>query len=113
MPPKPVMLVILDGFGWREDDRRQRRPPGQTPNFDRPLVRLPARLPAHLRPRCRPAGRPDGQLRGRPPEHRRRPRGDAGPAAHRRRDRGRLLADAPAFSRLIASAEDSPAAPAT
>ena len=25
---RPVMLVILDGWGWRDEPRRQRRPPG-------------------------------------------------------------------------------------
>ncbi len=46
-----------------------------------------ARIPADRRPRGRAAAGTDGQFRGRPPQHRRRPRGDAGPAAHRRRHR--------------------------
>ena len=91
---RPVMLVILDGLGWREERGRQRRPPGQDADLRPAVAGLPARLPAHLRPRCRPAGRADGQFRSRPPEYRRRPRGDAGTAAHRRRDRGRQIASA-------------------
>ena len=38
-----------------------------------------------------PARRADGQLRGRPPQPRRRPAGPPGPAADRRRDRRRLV----------------------
>ena len=74
----------MAGAGAR---KRPTTPSGSGPDADfRPAVAdLPARLPAHLRPRCRPAGRADGQFRGRAPEHRRRPRGDAGAAADRRR----------------------------
>ncbi len=83
--PRPVMLVILDGWGGREETADNAVRLASTPNFDRLWAGRPARLSAHLRPRCRAAGRADGQFRGRPHEHRRRPRGDAGPAAHRRR----------------------------
>ena len=83
--PRPVMLVILDGFGWREETADNAVRAGAQAHLRPAVGELPACLPAHLRPRCRAARRADGQFRGRPPEHRRRPRGDAGPAADRRR----------------------------
>ena len=72
----------------------QRHPPGQDADFRPAMANRPARLSAHVRQKRRPAGRPDGQFGGRPSQYRRRPRGDAGPAAHRRshqkrRDRAR------------------------
>src|ERR1700686_1209449 len=33
MPPKPVMLVILDGFGWREESADNAVRLAKTPNF--------------------------------------------------------------------------------
>ena len=81
------MLVVLDGWGWREEKADNAVRQAKTPAFDRLWAIGPARVPAHRRPRGRAAARPDGQFRGRPHEHRRRPRGDAGPAAHRRRHR--------------------------
>ena len=33
MPPRPVMLVILDGFGWREDSADNAVLDARTPNF--------------------------------------------------------------------------------
>ncbi len=48
------------------------------------------------------AGRADGQFRGRPPEYRRRPRGDAGIAADRPRAcSDGSIAEAPAFGALV------------
>ncbi len=35
MPKKPVMLVILDGFGWREQQAHNAVALAETPNFDR------------------------------------------------------------------------------
>ena len=74
-PPRPVMLVILDGWGWRDDaaDNAVRAGAARPPSTG--SGKLPARLPAHLGPRRRPAGRADGQFRGRASQHRRRPRG--------------------------------------
>ena len=46
---RPVMLVILDGWGWREEAADNAVRQASTPNFDRLLGELPARLPAHLR----------------------------------------------------------------
>ena len=45
--------------------------------------------------------RPDGQLRGRPPQPRRRPAGAPGPAADRRGDRGRLVRRAAGAARRL------------
>ena len=33
-PPKPVMLVILDGWGWREEEAHNAVRLARTPNFD-------------------------------------------------------------------------------
>lgn len=35
MPPRPVMLMILDGWGWREDSENNAIKLAKTPNFDR------------------------------------------------------------------------------
>ena len=89
-PPRPVVLVILDGFGERAEASRQRRSPGQDPAARRPLRRLPALAHRHERPRRGAAGRADGQQRGRPPQLRRGPHRADGHLAHRRRRRRRL-----------------------
>ena len=47
---RPVMLVILDGWGWREDPADNAVRQARTPTFDRLWSQLPARVPAHLRP---------------------------------------------------------------
>ena len=83
LPQGAPIHATADSSGDAGDPRRLRLARGRprtTPSASpacptSPTVAdLPARLPAHLRPRRRPAGRPDGQLRGRPHEHRRRPR---------------------------------------
>ena len=48
--PRPVMLVILDGWGWREDPADNAVAPGPDAEFQRAVGGRPARLPAHLRP---------------------------------------------------------------
>ena len=57
--PKPVMLVILDGFGWREDDADNAVRQARTPNFDRLWQAGPR---AFLRTCGRDVGLPDGQM---------------------------------------------------
>ena len=57
---RPVMLVILDGWGWREDARRQRRAPGQHADL-RPALGRPART-RFLHTSGRDVGLPDGQM---------------------------------------------------
>ena len=86
---RPVMLAILDGWGWREDPADNAVKQARTPNFDRLWASCPTAL---LRTSGKDVGLPhgpDGQFRGRPSQHRRRARRDAGPAADRRRDRER------------------------
>ncbi|MBB3174255.1 2,3-bisphosphoglycerate-independent phosphoglycerate mutase [Endobacter medicaginis] len=57
--PKPVMLVILDGFGWREDSADNAVAQARTPNFDRIWSNGPR---AFLRTCGRDVGLPDGQM---------------------------------------------------
>ena len=59
MPPKPVMLVILDGFGWREASADNAVRLADNSNFNALWSNRSARLPAGLRARCR---LPDGQM---------------------------------------------------
>ena len=56
---RPVMLVVLDGWGWREDaaDNAVRR--ARTPSFDRLWATCPHAL---LRTSGRDVGLPDGQM---------------------------------------------------
>ena len=35
MPPRPVMLMILDGWGWREERENNAVKLANTPHFDR------------------------------------------------------------------------------
>ena len=49
MPPKPVMLVILDGFGWREATADNAVRLARMPNFNALWSGLSACFPAHLR----------------------------------------------------------------
>ncbi len=59
MPKKPVMLVILDGFGYREDRADNAVAQANTPNFDR----LWAASPHALLTTCgRVVGLPSGQM---------------------------------------------------
>ena len=104
---RPVMLAILDGWGWREEPADNAVRQARTPNFDRLWSTCPHAFLQHVRAGRRPAGRPDGQFRGRPSQHRRRPRRDAGPAAHQRRDRQRRDQAPPALRDLIAALKQS------
>ncbi len=56
---RPVMLVILDGFGWREDSSNNAVALARTPSFDRLWAMGPA---AFLRTCGRDVGLPDGQM---------------------------------------------------
>ena len=58
-PPRPVMLVILDGWGWREDDADNAIRQARTPNFDRLWGAGPR---AFLRTCGEDVGLPDGQM---------------------------------------------------
>src|SRR6188472_993009 len=56
---RPVMLAILDGWGWREDPADNAVRQARTPNFDR---RWNAGPRAFLRTSGRDVGLPDGQM---------------------------------------------------
>ncbi len=56
---RPVMLMILDGFGWREDAADNAVRLADTPNFDRLWAASPH---AFLRTCGRDVGLPDGQM---------------------------------------------------
>ena len=45
---RPVMLAILDGWGWREDIADNAVRQARTPNFDRLWNVLPERALAHV-----------------------------------------------------------------
>jgi 2,3-bisphosphoglycerate-independent phosphoglycerate mutase len=59
MPSRPVMLVILDGFGWREDAADNAVLDARTPNFHALWSSCPHAL---LRTSGRDVGLPDGQM---------------------------------------------------
>jgi len=56
---RPVMLVILDGWGWREDPTDNAVRQARTPNFDELWRSCPH---AFLRTSGRDVGLPDGQM---------------------------------------------------
>ncbi len=57
--PKPVMLLILDGFGWREDQADNAVAQARTPNFDQLWATCPH---AFLHTSGDDVGLPDGQM---------------------------------------------------
>ena len=57
--PRPVMLIILDGWGWREDAADNAVRQARTPNFDRLWETGPH---AFLRTSGEDVGLPDGQM---------------------------------------------------
>ncbi len=57
--PRPVMLVILDGWGWREDPTDNAVRQANTPNFDRLWAAGPH---AFLRTSGTDVGLPEGQM---------------------------------------------------
>ncbi|HUW79400.1 MAG TPA: 2,3-bisphosphoglycerate-independent phosphoglycerate mutase [Acidocella sp.] len=59
MPPKPVMLVILDGFGWSETQEYNAVVMAKKPNFDRLWESCPH---AFLTTSGRVVGLPNGQM---------------------------------------------------
>jgi 2,3-bisphosphoglycerate-independent phosphoglycerate mutase len=58
-PIRPVMLVILDGFGWREESADNAERLARKPNFDRLWANSPH---AFLRASGHDVGLPDGQM---------------------------------------------------
>ena len=71
-PPRPVMLVILDGWGWREEVADNAICQARTPCFDRLLTASYALLRTSGLDVGLPEGT-NGQLGGRPHQHRCRP----------------------------------------
>ena len=69
-----LALVILDGWGLAPSPARATRSAGRDAGLRLALGALPAHPALRRGPRRRPARRPDGQLRGRPPQPRRRAR---------------------------------------
>jgi len=59
MPPKPVMLVILDGFGWRKDQTDNAVRLAKAPNFKALWTECPH---AFLQASGHDVGLPDGQM---------------------------------------------------
>jgi 2,3-bisphosphoglycerate-independent phosphoglycerate mutase len=57
--PRPVMLVILDGWGWREDRADNAVRQARTPSFDRLWAEAPH---GFLRTSGHDVGLPDGQM---------------------------------------------------
>ena len=56
---RPTMLLILDGWGWREDAQDNAVRQARTPNFDRLWSRNPH---AFLRTSGLDVGLPEGQM---------------------------------------------------
>ncbi len=80
MNKTPTTLIIMDGFGLRQDDGRQRHPRRRHAPAGPVFPGVCPHHPPGLRPGRGPAGRTDGQQRGGPHQHRRRPGGVPGPA---------------------------------
>jgi 2,3-bisphosphoglycerate-independent phosphoglycerate mutase len=59
MPSRPVMLMILDGWGWRDDSKNNAVRLAKTPNFDRFWSASPH---AFLRTSGLDVGLPEGQM---------------------------------------------------
>ncbi|MGE0628672.1 MAG: 2,3-bisphosphoglycerate-independent phosphoglycerate mutase, partial [Hyphomicrobiaceae bacterium] len=57
--PRPVMLVVLDGWGWREEQADNAVRQARTPTFDRLWSTCPH---AFLRTSGKDVGLPDGQM---------------------------------------------------
>ncbi|HZN29901.1 MAG TPA: 2,3-bisphosphoglycerate-independent phosphoglycerate mutase, partial [Xanthobacteraceae bacterium] len=56
---RPVMLVVLDGWGWRDDPADNAVRQARTPNFDRLWTTCPHGL---LHTSGKDVGLPDGQM---------------------------------------------------
>ncbi len=103
--PRPLVLVILDGFGERAERADNAVRLAATPALSAAPRTLPARSHRSERTRRRPAPRADGQQRGRAPQLRRgSDRGD-GHLAHRRGARGRRLARNPVIVDVVQKAK--------
>ncbi len=62
MSKKPVLLCIMDGFGWVPNETYGNAVvAAKTPHLDALMAKYPMTTIRGLRHGCRPAGRPDGQ----------------------------------------------------
>ena len=111
LPVPSLALVILDGWGLAEPGPGNAISLAETPVFDRLWTSFPHTAALRPGPRRRPARRPDGQLRGRPPQPRRRRGRQAGPGADRRRDRRRQLLRERGAARRLRPRPAQPARP--
>ena len=89
--PKPLVLPILDGWGYRAETKGNAIALARKPNYDRLLREFSQHAGSHLWPLRRFARRTNGQQRSRPHEHRRRPRRAHGHHANRPGHRRRLI----------------------
>ena len=85
----PLVLLVLDGFGIREEREHNAIALARTPVYDELLARYPHASLDRLGRSRRAARRPDGQLRGRPHEHGGGADRLPGPHADRQGDPGR------------------------
>ena len=59
--PKPIVLTVLDGWGYRAETKGNAIALARKPNYDRLLKDFPEHPDSHLRPRRRPSRRANGQ----------------------------------------------------
>ena len=96
MTKKPVLLCIMDGFGWTPDHKEGNAViAANTPHLDKIFSTLPHDHDRGFRSGRRPAQRPDGQQRGRPHQHGRGPHRLPAAHPHHQEHRGRRDAEKP------------------
>src|ERR1019366_7572768 len=88
--PKPLVLIILDGWGYRAETKANAIALARKPTYHRLLREYPNTL-IHQRAVCRAAGRADGQQRSRPSEYGRRAHRAYGHHTHRPDDPERRI----------------------
>ena len=59
--PKPIVLTVLDGWGFRAETEGNAIALARKPNYDRLLARFPQHADSHVRTSRGAAGRTDGQ----------------------------------------------------
>ena len=112
-PRNRVVLVVLDGWGYRREREGNAIELASTPVWHRLWEVLSAHPARRQRPGRRSPRRPDGEQRGRPPEPRCRPGRPAGPGPHLPEHPERRILPAPAAGRAVRRAAADAAAPST